>query len=388
MKISKRANIIEPSLTRELFNKAKQYDNVIDLTLGDPDVQPNEQIKLAACNAINDGKTRYSANAGLLELRETIANCVEKEYRVSIDYNKDTIVTVGGMEALFLAFSTIIDPGDEVIIQAPYYVNYVQMIKMCGGIPVIIFSNEEEDFQLSINEVKSKINNKTVAIVLNSPCNPSGRVINSKILDELSKVVKENDLLVVTDEVYRTLLFDGHKHDSIFSREGMKERTILIDSISKRFAMTGYRLGYAIGPSEIIASMIKMQENVCACAPLPSQYAAIEAYSNCLEQNGITKAFEKRRNILVDAINKINGLNCKKPNGTFYLFINIGSTGLNCIDFSYRLLEEQKVAVVPGVAYGEKYTDYIRIAFTLEESKLLEAVDRINTFIQNINKQQ
>lgn len=381
MKISRMANVIEPSLTRKLFNMAKQYDDVIDLTLGDPDVQPNEQIKKAACKAIMDGKTRYSANAGLPELRKAIAGCIEKEYKTPIDFEKNVIVTVGGMEALFLTFATILDPGDEVIIQAPYYVNYVQMVKMCGGVPVVISTTEDNNFQLSIDDVKKSITDKTVAIVINSPNNPSGMVMNSNILDQLAEVAKENDLLVVSDEVYRTLLFDEQKHDSIILREGMVERTILIDSISKRFAMTGYRVGFAVGPEEVITAMVKMQENVCACAPLPSQYAAIEAYTNCLDQEYILDIFEQRRNVLVEGINNIDGLHCNKPAGTFYLFVNISSTGLDCIDFAYKLLEGQKVAVVPAVTYGEAYKDYIRIAFTLEEEKLVEAVDRIRKFV-------
>lgn len=385
MKISRMANAIEPSLTRELFNMAKQYDDVIDLTLGDPDIQPNKQIKKAACKAIMDGKTRYSANAGLPELRKAIANCLEKEYKISIDYKKNIIVTVGGMEALFLTFATILDPGDEVIIQAPYYVNYVQMVKMCGGIPVIISTTEENAFQLSIDEVRTKITDRTVALVINSPNNPSGMVIDSETLDQIAEVAKENDLLVISDEVYRTLVFDRQKYDSIIFRKGMIERTVLIDSISKRFAMTGYRVGFAVGPEEIVAAMVKMQENICACASLPSQYAAIEAYTNCLEQEYILDTFEKRRNVLVEGINKIEGLHCNKPMGTFYLFVNISSTGLDCIDFAYKLLEYQKVAVVPAVTYGEAYKNYIRIAFTLEEEKLIEAVNRIGKFVSDRN---
>lgn len=388
MKISRMANVIEPSLTRKLFNMAKQYENVIDLTLGDPDIQPDEQIKKAACKAIMDGKTRYSANAGLPDLRKAISDCIEKEYRTSIDFEKNIIVSVGGMEALFLTFATILDPGDEVIIQAPYYVNYVQMVKMCGGVPVVVSTTEENGFQLSIDEVKSSISNKTVAIVINSPNNPSGMIMKSKTLDQLAEVIKENDLLVISDEVYRTLLFDGQEHNSILTRDGMVERTILIDSISKRFAMTGYRVGFAIGPEDIISGMIKMQENVCACAPLPSQYAAIEAYTNCLEQNTILDIFEKRRDILVEGINNIPGLHCNKPAGTFYLFVNISSTGLDCIEFAYKLLESQKLAVVPAITYGEAYKDYIRIAFTLDEEKLVEAVARIRKFVEICGQQK
>lgn len=384
MKISKRADAIEPSLTRRLFNMAKQYDDVIDLTLGDPDIQPDERIKEAACRAIKEGKTRYSANAGLLELREAIAKVTEAEYRQPVDPQKNIIVTVGGMEALFLTFSTLIDPGDEVLIQGPYYVNYVQMVKMCGGVPIVISTSEEDDYQISIEEVEKCISEKTVAIIINSPCNPSGAVMKAETLDRLAEVIIKHDLYVVSDEVYRTLLYDGNIHESIFTRAGMVERTILIDSISKRFSMTGYRIGYAIGPEEFVASMVKMQENVCACAPLPSQYAAIEAYNNCLEQDNILSIFEKRRNVLVDGLNRIEGIHCNKPAGTFYLFVNISATGMDCIEFSYKLLEEAKIAVVPALAYGDAYKDYIRIAFTLKEERLLEAVDRFRKFVEGL----
>jgi aminotransferase len=388
MNISDRSKTIELSLTRQLFNMARQYDDVIDLTLGDPDVQPSEQIKKAACKAIMEGQTRYSANAGLPELRNAIAKSIESEYLISFDYEKEIIITVGGMEALFLTFATIVNPGDEVIIQAPYYVNYVQMIRMCGGVPVIINTSQENNFQLKAKEVEAKITDKTVAIVLNSPSNPSGTVLSADVLDELTKIAVMNDLLVVSDEVYHTLLYDGRKHESILFRTGMRERTILIDSISKRFAMTGYRVGFAAGPAEIIQAMIKMQENVCACAPLPSQHAAIEAYTNCLNQTHILKVFERRRNLLVNGINSIDGLCCNKPEGTFYLFVNIRSTGLDCIDFAYKLLDEQKVAVVPAVAYGESYKDYVRLAFTLDEDRLMEAVERIGCFVRNRQKYQ
>lgn len=388
MKISKMASVIEPSLTRKLFNLAKQYNDVVDLTLGDPDVQPLDQIKKAACDAIITGKTRYSANAGLPELRQKIGDCLTAEYGIQADPFSEIIVTVGGMEALFLTFAALIDEGDEVIIPAPYYVNYVQMVRMCGGIPVLVNTYEKDGFQMTEQQLREAVTEKTVAIVLNSPGNPSGITIDSKMLDAVAEIAQEHDLVVISDEVYRTLLYDGRMHDSIITRSGMQERTVLIDSISKRFSMTGYRVGYAIGPAELIASMTKMQENVCACAPLPSQYAAIEAYSSCTEAEDIRNIFEKRRDFLVSALNEIEGLHCFKPAGTFYLFVNISESGMNCVDFAYALLEKQHVAIVPAVAYGEAYSDYIRIAFTLEIDKLREAAKRIADFMAQIQKNQ
>lgn len=382
MKISKMARGIETSLTRKLFNMAKNYNDVIDLTLGDPDIQPLDEIKTAACEAIKEGKTRYSANAGLIELREKICQCFRNEYNLYADPTEDIIVTVGGMEALFLTFACLIDDGDEVIIQAPYYVNYVQMIKMCGGVPIVIDTDERCDFQFTKAQLESKITDKTIAIVINSPGNPSGTVLESKLLDDIADIAIEKDLIVISDEVYRTLIYDNRVHDSIITRPAMQERTVLIDSISKRFAMTGYRIGFAIAPKPLIESMTKMQENVCACAPLPSQHAAIRAYSSCTRDNNLYKTFEERRNYLAEAINNIPGLHCKKPQGTFYLFVNIESTGMDCLKFSYKLLEEAHVAVVPAITYGDAYTSYIRIAFTLDIAKLTEAVSRIRHFME------
>ncbi len=383
MKLSKRVNAIEPSLTRRLFNMAQEYDDVIDLTLGDPDLHPLDNICDAACKAIKDGKTRYSANAGLLPLREAIAGHVKKEYGVNVNPQNEIIVSVGGMEALYLTLATILDEGDEVIIPAPYYVNYVQMVRACGGVPVLINTEEENKFSFTAQQVKDAITPKTVAIIINTPSNPTGQVLSNDLLEELSEIVKENNLLVITDEVYSSLIYDNQKHCSVFNKDGMKEHTILIDSISKRFAMTGYRVGYAVGPEEIIGAMTKMQENVAACAPLPSQYAALEAYSNCTDDTSIHDIFEERRNFIYEAINGIEGLHANKPAATFYVFVNISSTGLDSISFAEKLLQSVHVAIAPGITYGKNYDNFIRIAFTLDIEKLKEGTDRIKTFMRN-----
>lgn len=381
MKISKKADVIQPSLTRQLFNMAQNFEDVIDLTLGDPDIAPSDIIKKAACDAILDGKTRYSANAGLIQLRNAISKHVLQEYNIVADPNSEILVTVGGMEALYLTLSSIIDEGDEIIVHAPYYVNYVQMIKMCGGKPVIINTDDKNGFSLTSDIVKQKITNRTIGIIINNPCNPTGEVLNEKTLDELAEIVKENNLIVISDEVYSSLIYDGQKHHSIITREGMKEHTVLIDSVSKRFAMTGYRIGYAIAPSILITNMTKMQENIAACAPLPSQYAGIAAYTLCNKDNSLKNIFQKRRDYIYNAINNISGLNCRKPSATFYLFVNIEKTGLSSFSFAKKLLETKHVAVAPGITYGEKYDNYIRIAYTLNIEKLREAVKRIEEFM-------
>lgn len=385
MKISQRAKVIEPSLGRKLFNMAQQFDDVIDLTLGDPDIVPSHKIRDAACSAINQGKTRYSANKGLLELRKKIAESVKREYQLSVDPEKEIILTVGAMEALFLSISCLIDEGDEVIIQAPYYINYVQMVRMCGGIPKIIYTDGENDFSFTTEQLEGAVTERTVAIIINSPCNPTGAILKQEKLEQLAAFAIKHDLVVISDEVYRSLVFDDVEFKSILNCKGMAPRTILIDSLSKRFAMTGYRIGYAIANEELVNNMTKMQENVAACAPLPSQYAGIAAFSECLNDREIFNEFAMRRDYIYQAINSMERLSCKKPEATFYLFVNIAETGLNCLDFAYRLLESQHVAVVPGITYGSKYEDYIRISFTLNLEKLQEAVGRIAKFIQSLD---
>lgn len=308
MKISQAVNSITPSLTRELFNLAQEYDDVIDLTLGDPDIQPDDRIKEAACAAIREGKTRYSANAGLVEFRKVISEQFEKEYEIEVAPEKNVIVTVGGMEALYLSLRCLIDEGDEVIIPAPYYVNYAQMVRSCGGIPVIVNTSEESGFSVSASQIKKAITPKTVAMILNSPCNPTGQILGLDTLKELASIAVQYDLVVISDEVYKSLVYTSSPYKSIVTFTGMKERTIVVDSLSKRFAMTGYRIGYAIGPDNIIASMIKLQENVAACAALPSQYAGIAAYEYCANDKRIAKIFEKRCKSMSAAINKIENI--------------------------------------------------------------------------------
>lgn len=384
MKSSSAVEVITPSLTRELFNLAQGYDDVLDLTLGDPDVQPDEIIKKAACDAILAGKTRYSANAGLLEFRQVIAKQFRREYGLTVAPESNVIVTVGGMEALYLTLRCLIDPGDEVIIPGPYYVNYVQMVRSCGGVPVIVNTTEASGFTVTAEQIHNAITPKTAAMILNSPCNPSGRVMRHDTLQQIAELANRYDFAVISDEVYKTLIFNGCPHESIAVFPGMMERTVVVDSLSKRFAMTGYRAGYAIGPGSVIADMTKLQENVAACASLPSQYAGIAAYQYCAEDHRIADIFEHRCRSMCRELNSIDKLSCPEPEATFYLFVNIGRTGMDSLTFAHQLLEKQHVAVVPGAAYGNHYNDHIRIACTLDEKKLLEACGRIKKFVDGI----
>lgn len=387
IQVSEVSKTVQPSLTRALFNMAKEYSDVIDFTLGDPDVQPHQAIKNAGCAAIQAGKTRYSQNAGLLPLRETITQYYKRTEGYTYDPTKEVIVTVGAMEGLYLALLALLNPGDEVIIPAPYYVNYVQMVNLCHGKSIVVDNPEAEELSFNIEDVEKAITSRTKAIIINTPSNPSGRIIPQDKIFALAEIAKKHDLIVISDEVYKCLMYDGAVFKSIIAIDGMRERTILINSLSKEFCMTGWRIGYVLAPEEVISTMTKLQENVVACAPLPSQYAAIEALSGKENYSeNMVNIFTSRRNTLVQGIEQLPLLKCKAPQATFYLMVDISETGFNSYDFAVELLKSQHVAVVPGVAYGKSCDKYIRIAFTLNEDKIKEGVRRIGEFVKGLKK--
>ena len=379
------ADSIKLSLVRSLFNEAKKYDDVIDFTLGDPDVQTHQAIKDAACLAIQEGKTRYSQNAGLLDLRQTISNYYQRKEGFSYDPVSEIMVTVGAMEGLYLALISMLNPGDEVIMPAPYYVNYAQMVRMCHAVPVIVDNPEKTDLTFDVSDIEKAITPKTRAIMINTPSNPSGRIIPQDKIAAIADLAKKYDLVVISDEVYKCLIYDGILFKSIVAIDGMRERTILINSLSKEFCMTGYRIGYVLAPEEIIAAMTKLQENVCACAPLPSQYAAIKALSGEEDYSkNMVNIFTERRNALFEGLSKIEKFNVKAPEATFYMMVDISKTGMDSIDFCYALLRGAHVAAVPGVTYGQCCNHYIRIAFTLDIEKIKEGVRRITEFVNSL----
>lgn len=385
IQVSNVANSVKPSLTRKLFNMAKEYDDVIDFTLGDPDVQTHQAIKDAGCAAIQAGKTRYSQNAGLLDLRNTISSYYKRTEGFEYNPVSEIMVTVGAMEGLYLALLATLNPGDEVIIPAPYYVNYGQMVGMCHAIPVIVDKPSDEILSFKVEDVEAAITPKTKAIIINTPSNPSGRIIPQAKIQQLAEIAKKHDLIVISDEVYKCLIYDDIKFKSIVAIDGMRERTILINSLSKEFCMTGWRVGYVMAPEEVIEAMTKLQENIAACAPLPSQYAAIEALSGKANYSeNMVSIFTSRRNVLYEGISKIKGLSCLKPEATFYLMVNIKETGMKSLDFAIELLKNVHVAVVPGITYGESCDDYVRIAFTLNEEKIAEGIKRIEKFMNSL----
>lgn len=381
------ANSIQTSFTRQLFNMAREYNDVIDFTLGDPDVQPHDAIKAAACEAINKGKTRYSQNAGLLELRQIIADYYVRKEGLVYRPEDEIMVTVGAMEGLYLALLAILDAGDEVIIPAPYYVNYTQMVAMCHAKPVIVDNPEITDLAFRIEDIERAVTPRTRAIIINTPSNPSGAVLSQEQLQGIADLAVRYNLVVISDEVYKCLIYGANKWSSIVNFPGMRERTILVNSLSKEFCMTGYRIGYVLAPSEVIGAMTKLQENVAACAPLPSQYAAIEALGSKEDYSkDMVRIFTERKNCIVEGIRRIKGLVCREPEATFYLMVDISSTGMNSVEFAMALLRAQHVAVVPGLTYGKCCDRYVRIAFTREIDYIKEGLKRIQQFMEECVK--
>ena len=380
MKLTQRVLGMAPSLPRKLFDMAKEIDgDVIDLTLGDPDVPPPANVRAAACAAIEACQTRYSQNAGLHEAREAVAAFQRAKYGRDVSA-EDVILTVGAMGSIFQQLFSLVELGDEVIVPAPYWVNYVEVAKLCGAVPVVVSAREENGFSVTAEQVAAAITPRTRVVVVNSPNNPTGRVLREDAVRGIAELAVKHDLFVISDEVYRSLVYDGIPYLSIFDLPEMRGRCSVIDAVSKQFSMTGYRLGYTIGPRPLVETMTRLQENVNACAPLPSQYAAIAAYGPETDASYLFREYAARRRIVVDGIRGIPGLSLGGVDAAFYAFVNISATGMDSQSFAYGLLKEQRVAVVPGLAYGDAYDNFIRIAFTVSGERLREALGRLRAF--------
>lgn len=380
MELSALSKVISPTLSRQLFMMAKQYDDVIDFTLGDPDIPTPKAICEAAYNAAINGQTRYAPNAGLPALREAIAKQVTKES--GIDYTANNVaVTIGATEAIYMSFMACINPGDEVIILAPYWVQYENIVKLLGGKPIII-DTFKEGFEPDLNVIKKAINEKTKAIVVNSPNNPSGYIYKASFLKKLAEMANANHVLVFDDEAYRSLVYD--QPFTSIAEYCRKEDVVIINSFSKQFAMTGWRVGYVVADEQFINAVVKFQQNIAVCVATPNQYAAIEAITNTDKYaGGIKDVFTKRRAVLIRELGKIKDICFHAPEGTFYAFVDISKTGRNSKFFCFDLLEKQHVAVIPGIAFGEAFDNYIRLAFTLNENKIVEGVNRIHDYINH-----
>ena len=383
MKLSKLASNLAPSEPRRIYDEAQKYKKVIDLTLGDPDLPPPQNVQEAACSAIRAGKTRYSANAGLIQLREAIAKNAGEEYGMMFDPGSEIMVSVGAMESAYLCLWSLLNPGDEAIIPAPFWINYREVVKSLGAKPVFIETSPENGFVVQPEEIEKSITTKTRLLILNSPSNPTGAVIPGEILDQIAEIAIKYNLFVISDEIYSHLVFDGKKAESILTRPGMRERTAVVNGFSKRYAMTGWRVGWTLGPAPLIRAMTQMTENIVACAPLPSQYAAIEALSGRTDESYILNEFEKRRNCVLEELKTIPEITCPGIPATFYGFLNVSGTGMSGEVFAMALLKSKQVALIHGSAYGgNAYKDFVRIAFTMDCDLLRLAFSRIRDFLK------
>ena len=373
----------EPQLVRKIYDKSKEYPDVVDLTLGDPDIPTPDAVKNAATEALCQNKTKYTANAGILELRRAISEDVYK--RTGLRYTENEIsVTAGAMGALYLTSVCILNPGDEAIILEPHWPNYTNMVKMCRAIPRYVSFMGEGALESLAENIEKTINEKTKVIIINSPSNPTGVVLPFENIVQIAHLAQKYNLYVITDEVYRTIVFDG-SFRSILELPNMKERTILVDSLSKRFSMTGFRVGFVCAPEEIARGVATMQENVNSCACMFAQYASKVALeqSDVLESQ-ICEIFRDRCTAMTEELKKSPKLAVQIPTSTFYLFINIEKTGLGSEEFAYRLLEQKHIAVVPGNAFNKAGEGYIRIACTLSTEKLVAAARQIVDFVNNL----
>ncbi len=381
--ISRQASKLRQGEIRAFFNKAKDYDNVISLGIGEPDFTTPSLVIESACKALCKGKTHYTANEGDLTARKAISDYL-KLFDLSYNPSGEIIITMGGMGALSTALFTILDPGDEVLIQDPQWLNYVSQVNFMQGIPVRIPVYESEAFSLKAESIEKALNKNSKVLMINSPNNPTGALIANKDLAEIADLAIKNDLLVISDEVYSELIYDGLQYRSIASFPGMKDRSIVINSLSKSFAMTGWRIGYAAGPSEIISKMTILQENLVACAPAAAQAALIDAFSHREEIEPMRNEYRERRDLIVDLINNIPGLSCLKPQGAFYVFVNISKLNVSSREFAERLLKEYQVVVVPGSAFGDSGEGFIRLSYATKREDVLEAADRMRRFTQQL----
>lgn len=383
MFLSKVAKENEPQLVRRIYDKAKEYERVVDLTLGDPDIPTPKAVKEAAYKAIGENKTKYTANAGITELRKAISADVEK--RTGVKYSSDEIcVTAGAMGALYLSAVSILDPEDEMIILEPHWPNYTNMVKMCGAVPKYVNFLGEENPEKLAQSIEKEITDKTKAIIINSPSNPTGVILPFEALEKIAQIAKKYDLWVFSDEVYHTIVFDGKCH-SLLKIPDMKSRTVFIDSLSKRFSMTGFRVGFVCAPKEVAMSVAALQENVNSCACMFAQYASLTALDNseALEKE-ICETFRRRCTAMTDELRRSEKFIVSNCVSTFYLFIDIRKTGLSSEEFAYKLLDEKQIAVVPGNAFNKAGEGYIRIACTLSEEKLIAAAKEIVHFADNL----
>lgn len=379
--VAPRVREIAPSGIRAFFDLSTGNQDIISLGVGEPDFVTPEHVRAACIRALNDGETRYTPNSGLLELREEIASYLHTSFNLRYEPTNEIMVTVGSSEAVDLALRAFITPGDEIIVPSPSYIAYSPITHLNGGVTVEVESSAEQGFKLTAEALQRVITPRSKILMVNFPSNPTGAVMSYEDWLPIAQIVKENNLLVISDEIYAELTYDS-QHVSIASLPGMMERTIVISGFSKAFAMTGWRVGYACGDQELIAAMLKIHQYTAMCAPVLGQIAAIESLRNGMEhKEHMKRCFDERRKLLVSGFRSI-GLPCHEPEGAFYAFPSIANTGLRSEDFALQLLKEVGVAAVPGHVFGAGGEGYIRCSYAASLQKLTEALERIEGFMK------
>lgn len=382
--LSKRVTEIRFSGIRKFFDIAATMDNIISLSVGEPDFKTPWNIRKEAVRTLEKGKTTYTANAGLIKLREAISDYTFKKNGIRYDPASEILVTVGGSEAIDGAFRALLDPGDEVLVPEPSFVCYAPLVNMAGGVAVTIETKLENNFKLTPEELKEKITDRTKALVLPYPNNPTGAVMRRSELEAIAEVLRDMNIIVISDEIYGVLTYGEERHVSIAEIEGMKERTILINGFSKAFSMTGWRMGYSMAPAPITTQMLKIHQYGIMCSPTVSQYAAITALTECEEDvQNMKDEYDSRRRFVVKGFNDM-GLPCFEPEGAFYAFPCIKSTGLSSQDFCKRLLQTKKVAIVPGDAFGDSGEGFVRVSYAYSLAHLDTAMQRIREFLNEL----
>lgn len=379
--LSQRAQAIAPSPIRRFFDLAETMENVISLGVGEPDFRTPWPIRQAAISTLERQTIFYGANSGLMELRQEVSHFMQRKYQLTYTPEDELLITVGGSEAVDLTFRTMLNPGDEVLITEPCFVCYAPLVSMADGVPVSLPTKEENEFRLTAAELKEKITPKTKLLVLSYPNNPTGAIMRREDYDAIAEVLRGTDIMVLSDEIYSEMTY-GTKHVSIAELEGMRERTVVVNGFSKTFAMTGWRLGWMAAPTEIIAQARKIHQYEIMCAPMVSQRAAIEALRRCdADCAHMIEEYDHRRRFLLERFAQM-GLSCFPAQGAFYLFPSIESSGMSSEEFCETLLQEERVAVVPGSAFGESGKNNIRISYAYSLKHLTEAANRIERFLE------
>ena len=382
--LNEKARKLEQGAIRRMFDRAAGMQNVISMGIGEPDMPTPQVVCEAGKRAMELGLTHYTPNAGMECLRRAVA---ERSYLQAAHYDpmREIVITNGGMGGLSLLFLVILDPGDEVLIQDPQWLNYAAQISYCGGVPVRVPTGFSHRFEMQPEDVEARITKRTKAILLNSPNNPTGSMISQETLERIAEIAQKYDLLVISDEVYHTLSY-GTAHQSMALLDGMKERTVVINSFSKSYAMTGWRIGYTAAPTQIADRMTKCQENISACANSVGQYAAAAALEHPEAAEEIRQVFAHRRQLLLDGLRENPMIRYVEPEGAFYLFADIRGSGMDSNSFCERLLEEQRLVCIPGSAFGDCGEGFVRMAYTCAEADLRQALQRLQTFCETHGK--